>query len=132
MPKQMTMAGAIGTHIANSAMSAGGMATGQQQQQNVQFQEKQRYCGEQVVLEKPQLNELRQRVNQMGPSDINRLTGAVLDRKTMYFEQPEVQTIQKTLQKLKNELSEQVEENCAEKTQLQAIWDEYDNKFAMH
>ena len=52
MPKQMSMAGSIGAHIAGAALNAGGLATGQQQQ-NVQFQEKQRYCGEQVPLEKP-------------------------------------------------------------------------------
>ena len=51
MPKQMSMAGMIGQHIGQSAMAAGLMGTGQQQHQNVEFQEKQRYCGEQVALE---------------------------------------------------------------------------------
>ena len=132
MPKQMSMAGMIGQHIGQSAMAAGLMGTGQQQHQNVEFQEKQRYCGEQVALEKPQLNELRQEVARMNPDQINKLQGAVLDRKSKYFEQPEVQALQKTVQKLKNELMEQVEENCQEKTQLAGIWNEYDNKFAMH
>ena len=63
------MAGMIGTNLMqNSAMGAlagmggaGGAGAGQQAQP-VNFEEKQRYCGEQVPLEKPALRELRQRV----------------------------------------------------------------------
>jgi len=36
------------------------------------------------------------------------------------------------MKRLKTELKEQVDENCNEKEQLQAIWNKYDEKFAQH
>lgn len=48
-----------------SGMAGQGGAGASGQGQSVQFEEKQRYCGEQVPLDKPALNELRQRVQGM-------------------------------------------------------------------
>jgi hypothetical protein len=45
----------ISANILNMASGAGMASVG-----NVQFVEKQRYCGEQVPIDKPMLNELKQ------------------------------------------------------------------------
>ena len=100
-------------------MAAGQMgAPGQQQQQPIEFQEKQRYCGEQVPLQKPTLQDLRSRIFQMQPDEINRYQSQVNERKFLYFEQPEVKKMQDQVKKLVGELKAQVDENCEEKEQL--------------
>lgn len=112
----MNLAGAMGGAQQPSA--------GQQMpsQGAVEFQEKQRYCGETVPLEKPQLNDLRQQIARMNPDEISKYSDQVLERKLLYFEQPEVKKLQEQIKKLNMELKEQVDENCEEKGQLQAIW----------
>lgn len=130
MPKQMTMQGAMGASIMQRMQTNGaGQMPAQAQgmpQGGVEFQEKQRYSGEQVPLEKPQLRELRQKINQMGPDQINKYQAQELERKLLYFEQPEVKELQNIVKRLVTELKAQVDENCDEKNQLQAIWDQYD------
>ena len=51
-----------------------GGATGQAPAEKppVEFQEKQRYCGEQVMLIKPPLANLKQQIQQMQPDEINK------------------------------------------------------------
>jgi len=50
----------------------------------------------------------------------------------LYFEQPEVQQLQQQVAKLVSELKAQVDENCEEKDQLQAIWNQYDQQYARY
>jgi len=62
MPKQQAAAGQVGpAHQPNTGQITGPYS----QQQQVQFEEKQRYSGETVPLAKPTLNDLKKRVFQM-------------------------------------------------------------------
>ena len=68
----------------------------------------------------------------MDSNELTKFIAGANERKTLYFEQPEVQEIQNKLKKLVGELKDQVKENTEEKDQLQAMWDQYDQKFAEH
>jgi len=84
------MAGTIGASLMQQSAMGGiaNMAARQGAgggQAPVQFEEKQRYCGEQVPLEKPALNELRQRVQGMNQQEIVKLQSQQNELKDLYF-----------------------------------------------
>jgi predicted nuclease with TOPRIM domain len=51
----------------------------------------------------------------MGQDQISKLQAQALERKLLYFQQPEVQKLQATTKRLVQELKAQVDENCDEK-----------------
>ena len=93
MPKHMSMAALTVTsaiqHAGLQATAAINAVTGNANAP-VEFQEKQRYCGEQVSLVKPELAELKQRVSQMDGNELSKYIAANNERKELYFEQAEV------------------------------------------
>ena len=48
----------------------------------------------------------------MNGNDVSRYQSQANERKTLYFEQPEVQQLQATVKRLTDELKAQVDENC--------------------
>ena len=78
-----------------------------------------------MPLQKPTLQDLRARVFQMQPDEINRYQSQTNERKFLYFEQPEVKKLQDQVKKLVGELTAQVDENCEEKEQLEAMFGQY-------
>jgi len=68
----------------------------------------------------------------MNGQEISKYQSQANELEALYFEQPDVKSLQTTIKKLKCELKDQVDENCQEKEQLQAIWNKYDEKFSTH
>ena len=61
----------------------------------------------------------------MQPDEINKYQSQTNERKFLYFEQPEVKKLQDQVKKLVGELTAQVDENCEEKEQLEAMFGQY-------
>ena len=81
----MNMASTVGTAMLQNMQMGANPGQATQPGQSVEFQEKQRYCGEQVPLAKPVLNELKQRVQSMNPGELSKYQAGANERKELYF-----------------------------------------------
>lgn len=98
-------------------------------QSNVAFQQKQRYQGETVHLQKPALTQLRQRVMSLPPQELQNLLSNPEAFNKLFSEQPEVQALQKEVARLLEDVQAQLTENLQEREQLKDMFDQYDQKF---
>lgn len=114
----------MGQQPGQMAPGQGGQASG------VQFQLKERYSGECVPLQKPNVQTIMSVVGTLDSNKVAKLGRDQAEMQLFYFEQPEVKKLQDTLKKLANELKDQVNENLEEKKQLHNMFDKYDTLFA--
>ncbi len=74
-----------------------------------------RYSGETINMPKPQLNDLKRKIQAMSVPELVRLLSDKVAMKDLYFQDPEVVSIKSQIDRLTKDVQQQTQENLTER-----------------